>query len=366
MKKEIMNVGIIGCGNISAIYLTNLGKSKEVRVSAVADLVREKAEEQAKKFSVPAVMSVNELLKNRDVDIVLNLTIPVVHGKIALEALRNGKHVYNEKPLSIDLAEARAMVALAKKKKLRVGCAPDTFLGGGWQHARKIVDSKALGLIVGGTGFMIYHGPESWHPSPEFFFKKGAGPLFDMGPYYITALVSLLGPVASVQAETKITHRVRTITSKPLYGKKVTVEVPTHVCSLLTFASGPVVTLTTSFDAHSPALPNLELFGDKANLRLPDPNQFTGPLTQTDNRVEHKINRMPEAFQQNSRGLGLVDMAVAFKKNRPHRASGDLALHVLETMHAILKAGASGKRIRITAQVERPEPLPVEATGWFN
>ena len=366
MGKGILNVGIVGCGNISAIYLTNLGKSKAVRVTAVADLVRAKAEEQAKKYSVPSVLEVKELLRSPDIDIILNLTIPAAHGKITLDALKNGKHVYNEKPLSIDLAEARAIVALAKKKKLRVGCAPDTFLGGGWQRGRKIVDSGELGRIVGGTGFMIYHGPESWHPSPEFFFKKGAGPLFDMGPYYITALVSLLGPVASVQAETKITHRIRTITSKPLYGKKVKVDVPTHVCALLTFASGPVITLTTSFDAHSAALPNLELFGDKANLRLPDPNQFTGALTRTDNMVEHKINRMAEPFQQNSRGLGLVDMAVAFKKRRPHRASGDLALHVLETMHAILKAGASGNRVRIGSTVSRPEPLPAEATGWFN
>jgi len=365
MKKDVMKIGIIGCGNISACYLGNLGKSPLVRVDAVADLIREKAAEQALKFKIPRVLGPDELLKDKNIDLVLNLTIPAVHGKVALAALRNNKHVYNEKPLAAELREARDMVALARKKKLRIGCAPDTVLGGGWQFVRKQVDSGILGTITGGTGFLIGRGPEKWHPSPEFFFKKGAGPLFDMGPYYLTALVMLLGPVKKVSATAKITYPVRTIMSAPLRGKKIKVETPTHVCALLEFASGPAITLTVSFDGVTPGLPNLELFGEKGCLRLLDPNQFSGTPVLLDLEKETRFNKFNEPFQANSRGLGLVDMVMGIHENRPHRANGDLALHVLEVMHGILESARRRRTLSISSDCERPKLLPASAVKWM-
>ena len=349
-------VGIIGCGNISGIYLKNLPTFANLEVSAVADIDLDRAKAKAEEFGVPRVLSVQEMLDS-DVEVIVNLTIPAAHSEIGLAALEAGKHVYNEKPLSIELEDARKMLELAKHKNLRVGCAPDTFLGAGLQTARAVLDAGTIGQAVGAHAMMVSRGPEIWHPDPEFFFKRGAGPLFDMGPYYITALVHLFGAVKRVTANARITHATRTIGSGAKKGQQISVETPTHIAGVLEFSAGMLATLTMSFDAVQGSAPNIEIMGSEGALLVNDPNMFTGALQTRDIKYDWHDVAISRPYAENTRGLGVADMMKAQSESRAHRASGELAFHVLEVMHGILTAAGESRFVNIVSQPAQPAPL---------
>lgn len=351
---------MIGCGNISGIYLKSGSVFENLEVVACADMMPEAAKAKAEEFKVKA-LTVDQLLASKDIDLVINLTIPKAHAEVALLALAAGKHVYNEKPLAVSLDEANKMMALADSKKLRVGCAPDTFLGGGIQTCRKLIDDGWIGKPVGAVAFMLGHGMESWHPNPDFFFQPGAGPLFDMGPYYLTALVNLMGPVRRVGASAKASFDTRTITTPgPRFGQKIQVTTPTHVTGVLDFEEGAVATMITSFDVWHHELPRLEIYGTEGSLSVPDPNTFGGPVRIQRAQAE-AWSEVPlsHGYADNSRGVGVADMASAIATGRPHRASGQLAGHVLEVMHAFLDSSKQGKHIEIKNKPARPAALPL-------
>jgi predicted dehydrogenase len=353
-------IGVIGCGNISSIYLTNSNRLENIETVAVADLDADKASAQADKFSIPRVADVDELLAMDDIEIVLNLTPPPAHASLALRAIEAGKHVYIEKPLAITRREGKSILDAAEAKGLRVGCAPDTFLGAGLQTCRKIIDEGLIGKPVAATAFMACHGHESWHPSPEFYYKPGGGPMLDMGPYYLTALVHLIGPVKSVTGSTAITFPQRTITSEPLKGQVMDVEVPTHVAGLLEFAQGAVGTIVTSFDVWAANLPRIEIYGTEGTLSVPDPNRFGGPIRLRRASEAEWIDRdLVFPYAENARGLGVADMASAIRSGREHRASGKLAYHVLDIMESIHDASDQRKHVDLTSSVDQPQPLPL-------
>lgn len=352
-------VGIIGCGNVNRIYQSAAAPLQgAIHYAACADLRREAAEALAAQYKIPRVLSVAEMLADPAIDIILNLTIPDAHFEVGMAALAGGKHLYNEKPLALNLAEGQTLMAEAARRGLRVGCAPDTFLGAGIQTSRKLMDDGAIGRPIGATAFMMSRGHEHWHPSPEFYYKAGGGPMFDMGPYYLTALVTLLGPARRVTGATQISRKQRTISSQPLAGQVIDVDVPTHVVGLLDFAAGGVGTLITTFDAQASALPYIEIYGTEGTLSVPDPNTFGGPVRLR--RAEDGAWReMPltHANEEQSRGLGVADMAQAIVEDRPHRASDALALHVLEIMQAIHTASDEGRHIALTTDCPAPAPL---------
>lgn len=354
-------VGIIGCGNISGIYLKNLPGFANLEVSAVADLDLDRAKAKAEEFGIANALSVKDMLES-DVEVIVNLTIPAAHGEVGLAALEAGKHIYNEKPLSIELGDARKMLELAAKKGLRVGCAPDTFLGAGLQTARALLDAGTIGQPVGAHAMMVSRGPEHWHPDPEFFFKRGAGPLFDMGPYYITALVHLFGPIKRVTANARVTHARRTVGSGAKKGQQITVETPTHIAGVLEFSAGMLATLTMSFDAVQGTAPNIEIMGSEGALLVNDPNMFTGALQTRDTSYDWHTTPISRPYSENARGLGVADMMRAYAENRPHRASGELAFHALEVMHGVLTAAQESRFVTIQSQPAQPAPLGEEET----
>jgi predicted dehydrogenase len=355
-----VNLGVIGCGNISGIYLEVGQTFQIIQITAVSDILPERAKVQAEKYHIPKACSVNEILADPDIDIIINLTTPNAHAEIGLAALEAGKSVYNEKPLTINRAEAESMLALARAKKLRVGSAPDTFLGGGLQTCRKLIDDGWIGEPIAATAFMLCHGHEGWHPAPEFYYQVGGGPMFDMGPYYLTALVSLMGSVRQVAGSTRISFPERTITSQPLYGKKVKVEVPTHIVGLLEFDKGAIATIVTSFDVWSAEVPRIEIYGTEGTLSVPDPNTFGGPVRiRRAGANEWSEIPLSHGYSKNSRSLGVADMATALRTGRLHRASGEMAYHVLDIMHAIHEAADQGKTIVLTSNCQQPAPLPV-------
>jgi predicted dehydrogenase len=357
MKKA--KIGIIGCGIISDIYLKNLTSVfSNTEVAAVADLVREKAETKAEKYGVPKVLTTEKLLADKDIDIVLNLTIPKVHGDIALAALNSGKHVYNEKPLTIKRGNARKILETAKKKKLRVGCAPDTFLGAGLQTCREVIEQGVIGEVIGATAFMTCHGHESWHADPEFYYKAGGGPLFDMGPYYITALISLAGPVQRVSGTARVTFPTRTITSEPKNGTIIDVDVPTHLSGSLDFKNGAIGTIIMSFDVWGANLPRIEVFGSKGSLSVPDPNGFAGSVKLLKaGTKEWEDIPVERNYAENSRGLGVAEMARAIEKDQLHRANGDLAYHVLDIMHSFHDSSDKGRHVKLKSSCKKPAIL---------
>jgi len=353
-----LGVGVIGCGNISEIYLKNLGAYPQTEVIAVADLDAEKARAKAEKHKV-LQMPVDELLTSPSVELVLNLTVPKAHFGVAKAALEAGRHVYNEKPLALNREEGKELLALAESKGLRIGAAPDTFLGAGLQACRKIVDAGQIGRVVAGQAFMMCHGHESWHPSPEFYYEAGGGPLFDMGPYYITALASLIGPVERVTAIGRKFFETRTITSQPKAGKIVPVEVPTHLVAILEFAQGAVIELTTSFDVWHHTLPPITLHGSDGSLLCGDPNGF-GELVsiRTSHDKDWRSVPLASAYAENSRGVGVQDIACALQEGREHRANGRLAYHVLDVMQAIRESAEGRSPVTIASTIERPEAMP--------
>jgi len=360
MAKSKVKVGVIGCGNISGIYLKNAKILRNIEVVAVADLILERAEAKAQEHGVPRACRPAELLADPAIEIVLNLTIPKAHAAVALAALAAGKSVYNEKPLAIRLQDARKMLRVAKARDLLVGGAPDTFMGAGGQTCRKLLDEGAIGRPVAAAAFMMCRGHESWHPDPAFYYQPGGGPMFDMGPYYLTALVNLLGPVRRVTGSARITFPTRTITSRPHYGRKIKVRTPTHIAGVMDFAGGAVGTIITSFDVWRAGLPRIEVYGTEGSLGVPDPNTFGGPVRLfRAGEKEWREVRLTHGYAENSRGLGVADMARALCSGRSRaRAGGEMAAHVLEIMHAFLRASREGRHVRLVSSCRRPRPLP--------
>lgn len=355
MSAQKTTVGIIGCGNISSIYLRTCKAFAGLNLVACADIDFSRAQDKAAEYDIRA-MSVDEMLADPSIELVINLTIPKAHAEVALAAVQAGKSVYNEKPLTITREDAQTLLKTAAAKGVRVGGAPDTFLGAGLQTCRRALDDGMIGRPVGATGFMLCPGHESWHPDPAFYYQTGGGPLFDMGPYYITALVSLLGPVKRVTGSARITYPERTITSKPKYGQTIQVQVPTHTAGTLEFANGAIATLLMSFDVWASRLPPIELYGSEGTMAVPDPNTFGGPI-QAWRKGQWNDVPITLAYHENSRGLGVADMARGLRTGTPHRASGELMYHVLDIMHAIHDAANSGQHVELKSTCVQPTPL---------
>ena len=355
----MINVGMVGVGCISGIYLKNFKETfKEVRLVAVCDLIRERAEKAKAEYGVPKLYdTMYELFADPEIDVVLNLTRPYEHFGVSKAALEAGKHVYCEKPLGITLAEGLELVALAKEKGLYLGGAPDTFLGAGIQTSRKLIDEGLIGEIVGGRLAMAGHGMETWHPDPDFYYQPGGGPLFDMGPYYLTALINLIGGVKRVYGTASISYPTRHITSKEHYGETITVNTPTHIESLLTMACGKSVSLITSFDVWSSRQTNIEIYGTKGTLYVPDPNTFGGKVVFVGEDRKEVEYPLVFDYPENSRLLGLADMAKAIETGRPGRTTYKQTLHVLEVMDAVLRSAKEGRPIDIETTFEREAPM---------
>lgn len=364
MEYRPVEVGVIGCGNISRTYLQVMPRFPILHVVACADVVAERAEERASEFGLHA-MTVEELLADPGIELVVNLTVPTAHAGVSLAALHAGKSVYSEKPLATNRDDGRRILELGREKGLRVGCAPDTFLGAGLQTCRRLIDEGAIGRPVAAVAVMAGHGPEGWHPNPEFFYQPGGGPLFDMGPYYLTALTSLLGPVRRVTGSATISFPERTITGKQRYGEKIKVNVPTHVAGVLDLAEGAVASLITSFDIWAAQLPRVEIYGSLGSLSCPDPNHFGGPVAlRLAGETSWREVPAEGPYTENSRGLGVADMAYALRSGRPHRACGELAYHVLDVMEALQEASVLGRHIELESTCERPAPLPAGLPPW--
>ena len=357
MKK----IGIVGIGCISGIYLENITNMfRDIEIIGVCDLIRERAENAQKNYNIPKLYDdMHALFADPEVDIVLNLTRPYEHYAVSKAALLAGKHVYSEKPLGASWEEGKELVALAEEKGLWIGGAPDTFLGAGIQTCRKLIDEGAIGDVVGATAFMPGHGPESWHPDPEFFYKYGGGPMMDMGPYYVTALINLLGGVRRIGGMVSIPFKQRTATCKEHYGEVIDVEVPTSYYGVLEFESGAVASLLTYFDIWGAHLPIIEIYGEKGTLRVPDPNCVGGPvILYTPEKGDEEI---PLAFDypENSRALGLADMAASIENGRHPRASWKQTLHVLEILTGFERAAKQGGYLELTTRYEREAPMDV-------
>jgi predicted dehydrogenase len=351
-------VGIVGCGVIAKVYADKLNALPYIDLVACADLDSERATAFASEHEIARALSVDALLGDPDVDVVVNLTIPQAHVGVSHAALDAGKSVYCEKPLALTVKEGRGLVAAARSKGLRIGCAPDTFLGAGLQTCRGLIDSGAIGEPLGANAFMLSPGPEAWHPRPQIFYEYGAGPMFDMGPYYFTTLVMLLGPARRITSSARISRAERTIGSEPLKGQSIKVQVPTHVASVVDFASGPVATLVTSFDVQASRNRWIEIYGTEGTLAVPDPNTFGGPV-QIKKHFRDEWHDVPltHGNAQQSRGIGLADMVRGAQRRRPHRASGELALHVLDLMESSIHASEIGAHVNLDTTCAQPEPL---------
>jgi predicted dehydrogenase len=365
-----LGVGVIGCGNISAAYMSLAPMFKGIEMRACADVQPKAAKARAEEFGLKA-MAVDDLLKADGIDIVVNLTIPAAHYEISRRAVDAGKHVYSEKPFVLSVKEGKALASAAAKKGVRVGSAPDTFLGGAHQLVRHLIDSGAVGRITSGTAYVMSHGMEHWHPNPDFFFQAGGGPVLDVGPYYVTNLLQLIGPVEEVVAFSSTPSPTRTITSQPRFGQKIKVETPTTIHALLRFASGAQIMMGASWDVWQHGHSNMELYGEGGTLHVPDPNFFGGEVRMTKERDfakrlpswKHPFSvpnqQHPQGSVANYRTAGLSDMAMAIIENRQHRCSMELALHAVDVMTSILKSGETGKPVRPTTTCERPAPLGI-------
>ncbi|MFF7053018.1 Gfo/Idh/MocA family protein [Streptomyces griseorubiginosus] len=352
-------IGVVGLGVISRAYLDTLVGRDAVRVTAVADLDASRSAAVAAELPGVRALSVEELLNSPDVETVLNLTVPAAHAEIALGAVARGKNVYGEKPLAAELADAQAVLEAAAKASVRVGCAPDTVLGTGVQTARAAVEAGAIGRPLFASAVMITPGHERWHPQPDFYYAPGGGPLLDMGPYYLTSLVHLLGPVRAVIGASSRLRSERVIGSGPRAGERIPVEVDSHVSGVLEHAGGALTTLTTSFDGVGTTAAPIEVHGETGTLTLPDPNHFDGEVRLLELGGSERHTLPPSAgYVGGARGIGLLDF-VAADGGRPARASGELALHVLETMTALLRSSAEGRRIELSTSVEPPAPVPL-------
>jgi predicted dehydrogenase len=372
---ELIRMGVIGCGAISGAYL-NMAKSfPVVEVAACADLEVDRARAKAEEFGVPRACSVEELLADESIGLVLNLTVPKAHVPVGLAVLEAGKHLYLEKPLGISREEGRKLLEKAREKGLRVGCAPDTFMGAGVQTARKLIEEGAIGRPVAFTAFMMGRGHESWHPNPEFYYEPGGGPMFDMGPYYLTALLNLLGPVKRIMGMTSIAIPERTITHRnrqtgepgPKFGKRIAVKTADHVCGMMEFdggaGGGAVGTIIQSFATMHPQHDRrnpITIYGTEGTMKVPDPNGFDGPVF-VQREGEAEMREVPHAFVKGyGRSVGAADMAYALRTGRAHRASGEQAMAVLDLMQEFLDSSESGRAYHPAVEYERPEPMPAE------
>ncbi|WP_211745571.1 Gfo/Idh/MocA family oxidoreductase [Paenibacillus sp. Marseille-Q4541] len=361
MKK--MKTGIIGCGNISSIYLTNLKKSPVIEVVAVADLIMERAEARATEFSIENVYTVDEMLNNEEIELILNLTVPGSHALTNIAALQAGKHVYGEKPFTVSLEDGRKVLELAEEKGLYVGCSPDTFMGSGIQTSIHAIASGLIGTPVSATAFFMGDGPESWHPDPEFFYASGGGPMLDMGPYYLTALVKILGPIRRISASTGIQIPDRVIGSGPKQGQKLQVQTPTHLAGTIDFENGVIGTMIASFDIRAGSnLPLIEIHGTAGTLQVPDPNFFNGDVKlRKHGSEEWEIVQPVFTSEQNERGLGINQMVEAIRNQAPAEASGQLGYHVLEAMHAFERSSLEGRHVILESTLHDPKVEQVVA-----
>ena len=359
MPVEPAKIGIIGCGDICGQYLRNARRFPTLEVAACADRIGERADTMAREHGVPRACSLDELLADPAVEIAVNLTNPAAHFEVSLKAIEAGKHVYSEKPLALTRDDAARLLAAAKERGVRVGCAPDTFLGAGIQTARKLLDDGAIGEPVGATAFWMDSGPESWHPAPDFLFKPGAGPMLDIGPYFITVLVVLVGPVRRVAAMARTTYPTRTVGSGPLQGTPIHVEVPTLVAGTVEFAAGQIASVIQTWDVQASTLPLMEIYGTEGSLHLPDAVGFGGPvrLRKRGERDWHDVP-LTHAHDEIGRGLGIADMAAAIRSGRPHRANGELAAHVLDVMLAFHEAADTSRTVELATACERPAAIP--------
>jgi predicted dehydrogenase len=352
-------VGIIGCGMISRAYVPTMQLFEHLDVVACADSIPAHADQLAAAHGIPSSCGMEELLARPDIELVLNLTPASQHVGVNRAILEHGKSVFSEKPLATDLDDAMNLVNVADQNGVRIGCAPDTFLGAGLQTARAALDSGLIGEPIGATAFMMGLGPERWHPNPGIFFERGAGPLYDMGPYYLTALIQLLGPARRVAAIGRSTSPTRTIGSGPRRGEAIQVEVPTHVSTTIEFESGAIATLVTSFDVPATRHRFIEIYGTEGTLSVPDPNTFDGtvsffkPCDSTWTPVPLRAATIPQ-----QRGIGLADMAWATRTGRPHRASGTQALHVVDVMAGAITSSEDHVVVELGTTCERPPLLP--------
>ena len=376
---EKTKIGIVGIGDISGIYLKNITTLfKEIEIVGVCDLIPERAQSAVDEYGIKkAYKDMYELFADPDVEVVLNLTRPYEHYDVTKAALLAGKHVYSEKPIAVDMDEATELVNLAKEKNLLIGGAPDTFLGAGIQTARKIIDAGLIGDIVGADCAMICHGHETWHHDPEFYYKRGGGPMMDMGPYYVSALCNLLGEAKAVMGMTKKTFPTRLITSQPFFGKVVDVDVDTHLTGCIEFSSGAIAQIITTFDVYYSTQARFEIYGTQGTIVVPDPNTFGGDVLLYRTEDVEKITvdpglRKAEAltlykgykpmplmfgYRNNSRALGLADMCKALKTGREARANYNLQLHVLEILTSFSKSCAQRKYIELTTKYNRAAPM---------
>jgi len=352
-----VGIGIIGCGNISAAYLKAAALFPILDIRGLADVNHDTALARASEFGLKA-FGIEELLLDEKIEIIVNLTIPKAHVEVGLQALAHGKHIYGEKPLGINFAQGKKLVDVAKEKGLRIGSAPDTFLGGGHQTARQLIDLGTIGSPIGGTASFMCPGHERWHPNPAFYYEVGGGPVLDMAPYYITDLVNLLGPVEKVISFATAPLKERIITSEPKRGEKIPVEVATHIAGVLAFKNGALVQISMSFDVSGHKHLPLEIYGTEGTLIVPDPNYFGGEVELLKKGGEFAQQPLSSPYAEgNYRSIGVADMAYALRENRPHRANGDLALHVLEVMEALQTSSDTGRAIAISTDVARPQPL---------
>ena len=360
----MIGVGIIGCGNISTAYLKLGPLFKGFEIRAVADLNAEAAKARAAEFNVRAE-TVEGLLAATDISVIVNLTIPEAHYPVTKRILQAGKNAYTEKPLVLTLDQAEDLRAIASKNGLRVGSAPDTFLGGAHQLARAAIDEGAVGRIIAGTCHVMSHGMEMWHPNPDFFFLPGAGPMLDIGPYYVTNLIQLLGPVKRVGALTSAASPTRLITSKPRNGEEIPVKTPTNIHALLEFANGATITVSTSWDVWSHRHAPMELYGTEGTIYVPDPNFFGGvvEISGRDGKIaalperDHPFGIPNQDTRANYRTAGLADMVAGMAAGKPHRCSLELAIHAVDVMTSVLKSGETGQFVTLTTTCDRPEAL---------
>ena len=363
VKQLPLRVAVVGCGNISDIYLKTMPKFAALRVVGVSDLDGARAQAHADKYGIARAIPLDRVFDDPEVDLILNLTTPESHAAIALRALEGGKHVYGEKPLALNVADGRRVIELANANGLRVGSAPDTVLGAGIQTCRALIEAGEIGEPIAASAFMTTPGHERWHPNPAFYYQPGAGPMFDMGPYYLSALVNLIGPIARVSGMARATYSERTITSEPKRGETIQVNTPTHIASQLGFENGAIGTIVTSFDVWGAMLPRIEIYGTKGSLSVPDPNTFGGTVKIKRRENDWEEVTLTHPYHENTRGLGVADLAEAVASGRRHRANGELALHVLEVMQATLDAAEYRRTIEIETRVDKPLPMASEPFG---
>ncbi|MEL7238354.1 MAG: Gfo/Idh/MocA family oxidoreductase [Planctomycetota bacterium] len=357
-----VRIGCIGTGNISGQYLSMQKNFPIVDMVAVADLDRDRAQKAADEHGIAHVLTVDELIAHDDIDVVLNLTIPAAHVEISLRCIEAGKHTYLEKPLGVNREEGAQLVEKANAANLRVGCAPDTFMGSGLQTARKLIDDGVLGEITGFNAFMIGRGHEHWHPSPEFYYQPGGGPMFDMGPYYLTALLNLLGPAKRLSGMTTVAIPERTITSEPKNGQVMHVTTPDHFCGTIEFDSGVVGSIIQSFAMrNAPGIEPFVVYGTKATMKVPDPNSFDNKVYLKHEVGDDEWHEQPMAFVEGyGRSVGLADMAYAIQSGRDHRCSLEQCFTVLDMMQGFLDSSENSSHHAVAPGYTRPKPMPAD------